>query len=135
MGDKSVMRVLAVDPGDARIGIAISDPLGLIARPLLVLEHENRAKDAHRIVELAHEHEATSILIGLPLDQQGEISHQGRKVLRLVSVIRQNTELPVLTWDESGSTEEALTLGPADELLDARAAAVILQDYLDVQAT
>jgi putative Holliday junction resolvase len=129
------VRVLAVDPGDARIGIAISDPLGLIARPLLVIEHTNRSQDALRIIELANEHKAQTIVIGIALNQDGEVSHQARKVLRLVSEIRLSTDLHVLTWDESGSTEEALAIGADDEMLDARAAAVILQDYLNVQAT
>jgi putative Holliday junction resolvase len=127
------VRILAVDPGDARIGIAISDALGLIARPLTVIGHINRAEDAKRIANLAQEHEAQSILVGLPLDQDSEVSHQARKTLRLVSEIQSNTDLPVLTWDESGSTEAAKPFSPDNDMLDAYAAAVILQDYLDVQ--
>lgn len=127
------MRVLAVDPGDARIGIAISDPLGLIARPLLVFDHISRRDDAQRVVDLAIEHGATKILVGLPLDEEGQIGPQARKSQRFATVIETITDLPIITWDESGSTEAALTMQPADEMLDARAAAVFLQDYLNVQ--
>jgi putative Holliday junction resolvase len=134
MGDGFVVRILAVDPGDARIGIAVSDPLGVVARPLLVFEHVSRSEDAQRIVELAHEHDAQTILIGIPLDQNGEIGPQARKSLRLVEEIQSITDLTILTWDESGSTEAASSLDPSNELLDARAAAVTLQDYLDVQS-
>jgi putative Holliday junction resolvase len=127
------VRVLAVDPGDARIGIAISDPLGLIARPLLVFDHISRRDDAQRVVDLAIEQDATKILVGLPLDEEGRIGPQARKSQRLAAAIETITDLPIITWDESGSTEVALTMQPADKLLDARAAAVFLQDYLNVQ--
>jgi putative Holliday junction resolvase len=127
------VRVLAVDPGDAHIGIAISDPLGLIARPLLVFDHVSRPDDAQQIVDLALEHGAKKILVGVPLDQEGEIGPQARKSQRLAAVIETITDLPIITWDESGSTEAALAMHPADEMLDARAAAVFLQDFLDVQ--
>lgn len=129
------MRVLAIDPGDVRIGLAISDPLGMVARPLLVLQHERRSEDAQRIVELARSHAAGSILVGVPYDQNGEIGPQARKSLRLADEIQSITELPVILWDESGSTANALALHAGDDLLDAHAAAFILQDYLDAQNT
>ena len=130
-----MMRVLAVDPGDVRIGLAISDPLGLIARPLLVITHTRRFDDAQRIVDLALEHEVGSILVGVPYDQKGEIGPQARKSLRLADEIQSKTELPVITWDESGSTNKAIKSKSDDGLLDAHAAAFILQDYLDVQSS
>ena len=129
------MRVLAVDPGDVRIGLAISDPLGLVARPLSVITHTRRLEDAQRIVELALEHQVASILVGVPYDQNGEIGPQARKSLRLADEIQSNTELPVITWDESGSTDKAVKSSSDDNLLDAHAAAFILQDYLDVQSS
>jgi putative Holliday junction resolvase len=129
------VRVLAVDPGEARLGIAISDPLGVVARPLTVLSHVSRSDDARRIIELAHEHDAQKILVGLPLDQDGQVGPQARKSLRLFEEIRVNTSIEVISWDESGSTRIARALKLDDELLDARAAAVFLQDYLDVQSS
>ena len=126
-------RILAVDPGDARIGLAVSDPTGLLARPLLVLEHSSREEDARRIAQEADSLEASAIIIGLPLDQEGKVGPQARKSLRLAEALREKTDLPVRTWDESGTTMQALESHGQDELLDARAAAFLLQDYLDAQ--
>ncbi|MDF1498915.1 MAG: Holliday junction resolvase RuvX [Anaerolineales bacterium] len=128
------MRVLAVDPGDARIGIAISDPLAVIARPLMVIEHVSREDDAARILQLAEEHYVSTILVGLPLDEDGEIGPQARKSMRLVEELRRQSKFEVLPWDESSSTKLAEAMRKDDEMLDARAAAVFLQDYLNVQA-
>lgn len=127
-------RVLAVDPGERRIGLALSDPTRLIARPLLVLEHRSRAEDARAIVAAAQQHSAGLILVGLALDQEGRVGPQARRGLRLAQAIRQLARVPVETWDESGSTQRAAAAGQTDELLDARAAAFILQDYLDTLA-
>ena len=126
-------RILAVDPGDKRHGLALSDPTRLIARPLLVLEHTSRAADAREIVLAAEKHEAGIILVGVPYDSEGNPGPQARKALRLFETLCETTTIPILTWDESGSTQAALQIHKADQLLDARAAAVILQEYLDAQ--
>ena len=123
--------VLAVDPGEVRIGLAISDPTGTIARPLQVIEHISRQQNATAIAEVATARGAELILVGLPLDDEGEIGHQARRSLRLVDELRKVTGVTVETWDESGSTLKA---GKKDDMVDARAAAYILQDYLDSQA-
>lgn len=123
--------VLGVDPGDARIGLAISDPTGLLARPYKVIEHVSRSEDAASIVAEAAAMEVAVIVVGLPLDQEGQIGHQARKSMRLVEKLRQITRIHVKTWDESGTTQRALASFEEDALLDARAAAFMLQDYLD----
>lgn len=122
--------ILAVDPGEARIGLAISDPTRTIARPLSVLRHQARAADAEKIAGIARELDAVFILVGLALDDQGAIGPQARKALRLVEALRLATDIPVGTWDESGSTRAA-TRRSRDPQLDARAAAYFLQEYLD----
>ncbi len=127
-------RVLAVDPGEVRIGLALSDPLGVVARPLQVLQHTSRAEDARAIARTAHENNAAKILVGVALDQEGEVGHQARRNLRLVEALQQATEIPIETWDETGTTLRALEIGGDDDLVDARAAAVMLQEYLDVKA-
>lgn len=127
-------RVLAVDPGEVRIGLAISDPLGVVARPLTVINHTSRADDAERIAEEARLQGADLILVGVALDQDGQVGHQARRNLRLVEALKEQTDLPVHTWDESGTTRRAIEIGGEDDALDARAAAVMLQEYLDVQA-
>ena len=123
--------ILAVDPGEVRIGLAISDPTGTIARPLQVLRYISRPQNAAAIAEVAKEHRATLILIGLPLDDEGAIGPQARKSLRLAEELKKATGVDVHTWDESGSTQLS---GKKDEMIDARAAAYILQDYLDTLA-
>jgi putative Holliday junction resolvase len=123
-------RILAVDPGDARIGLALSDPTRTIARPLKIISHQSRRLNAERIIDIAIEQEASLILVGVPYDLEGRIGPQGRKSMRLVEELRRHGTLPVETWDESGSTQIAASSGQDD--LDARAAASFLQEYLNV---
>ena len=123
--------ILAVDPGEVRIGLAISDPTGTIARPLQVIDHVSRPHNSAAIADIAAAHGADLILVGLPLDDEGEIGHQARRSLRLVEELKKATDVAIKTWDESGSTRMA---GAKDAMLDARAAAYILQDYLDTLA-
>ncbi len=125
--------VLAVDPGEVRLGVAVSDPSGTIARPLTVIRHSARVRDAQAIADLAREHGAESIVVGLALDGQGRIGHQARRAVRLVEALRRLTTLPVETYDETGTTQAAEGLGSPDTPLDARAAAVLLQEYLDAR--
>ena len=125
--------VLAVDPGEVRIGLAISDPTQTIARPLEVVRHVSRAADAQAILERAARHGADTIVIGLALDSEGEVGPQARRAVRLAEALRERTPLNVETWDESGSTVAARRNKRNDPLLDARAAAVILQEYLDAR--
>lgn len=125
-------RILAVDPGDVRIGLAISDPSRTIARPLEVLEHRSRRLDAERILTICSQQGASLILVGVAYDLEGQVGPQARKSLRLVDELRRQGNLPIKTWDESGSTQTAASVdgkGP----LDARAAANFLQEYLNVK--
>lgn len=132
-------RILAVDPGEKRIGIAISDPTGMIANPLVVLMHRSRTEDAAAIVRLAEEQGAIQIVLGQPLDEDGNVTPQGRHSTRLADEIRLHTALPVVLWDESGSTQAAREARRAMGVsrkkrsghLDEIAATVILQTYLD----
>jgi putative Holliday junction resolvase len=125
-------RILAVDPGDVRIGLAISDPTATIARPLEVILHTSRQKDAKNILSYAAEYEVGSILVGIPYNEE---SHQARKALRLVEALEEISSIPILTWDESGSTQIARSHQRIDIPIDAHAAAVILQEYLDAKST
>jgi len=126
-------RILAVDPGDVRIGLAVSDPTRTLARPLRTLQHRSRREDVKQILRMAQEQEAAMILVGIPYDIDGKVGPQARKALRLLEALRAATNIPVVPWDESGSTAEAMQLPSSRAELDARAAAVILQDYLDAQ--
>lgn len=133
------MRILAVDPGEKNIGIALSDPTGTLASPLSVIRHVSRLVDAASIAQLADEHHVVKIIIGQALDVDNIPTLQGRKAARLAAAIRTQTNLPVELWDESGSTHavrQAMIMtntsrtqrkGHHDDL----AATYILQDYLD----
>jgi putative holliday junction resolvase len=135
------MRILAVDPGEKRLGVAISDPSGTIANPLTVVKHTARTADAAAIVKLADEYQARLIVIGQNLDTEGEPTPQSRMAGRLADAIRAQTSLPVEMWDESGSTQAAraarIAMGVRRKKrrghMDDLAAAVILQSYLDAR--
>ena len=133
------MRILAVDPGDRNLGIAISDPTGTIANPLTVLKHVARLLDAAVIVELAQKNEVGLIVVGQALDEDGYPGFQARKAVRLAEAIKGQTSLPVELWDESGSTQEArsarIAMGGSKRSkkghMDELAATVILQSYIE----
>jgi putative Holliday junction resolvase len=135
------MRILAVDPGEKRIGVALSDPSGMIANPLTVLKHVSRAIDAATIAQLAREHQAGRIIVGQALDDENQPTPQSRKAYRLAAAIRSQTDIPVELWDETGSTQAAqtarLAMGASRRKrgghLDDIAATYILQTYLDAQ--
>ncbi len=132
-------RVMAVDPGEKRIGLAISDPTGTIANPLRVIKHESRLIDAATIVQIAQEWGVVEIVIGQATELDGTPGVMGRKAQRLAEAIRSQSNIPVILWDESGSTQTARSArqkmgvkrsqkrGHMDEL----AATVILQSYLN----
>jgi len=128
-------RVLAVDPGEVRIGLAVSDPTRMVARPLRVVRHTSRTDDARRIVEYARQEQAEVIVVGVAYGGEGQAGRGAKRGLRLAEALRQAGFPRVDTWDESGSTLEAETIRRPDEMTDARAAAVILQSYLDAQKT
>jgi len=133
------MRILAVDPGEKHLGIALSDPTGTIATPLQVIKHVSRPWDATEIANLAQQHQAGMILIGQSMDEDGYATSQSRRADRLADAIRQQSDLPIMMWDESFSTQEArqahVEMGTTRKKrhghMDDFAAAVILQSYLD----
>jgi putative Holliday junction resolvase len=133
------MRILAVDPGEKRLGIALSDPTATIASPFGVVNHVSRAIDAATIAQIAVENQAGSIVVGQALDIDGLPTPEGRRSARLAEAISQQTELPVILWDESGSTQAArsarIAMGVSRRKrsghLDDLAATYILQSYLD----
>lgn len=136
-----VGKVLAVDVGLARIGVATCDPLQLAARPLLVIQRRSRRDDFERLAALIKEHEAVAVVVGLPLNMDGSAGPQAQSVrkwadrlayaLRALSVLR-----PIIFWDERLSTFDAQQImaeSTAKMEEDAAAAAVILQRFIDAQ--
>ncbi len=100
-------RILAVDPGDKRIGLALSDPSAKIGRPLNVLTHVSRILDAAAIAGIAKENEVGLIIVGQALEDHGQVGPAARKAIRLAEAIRTQTDIDVRLWDESGSTMSA----------------------------
>lgn len=128
-------RALAVDPGEARLGLAVSDPGRTIARPLEVLPHTSRDDDARRIIDIARREGAELIVVGVAYDSQGDLGPAARRGVRLAEAIRRAGFAHVETFDESDTTRAALGLRPHDRMTDARAAAFLLQAYLDAAKT
>ena len=133
------MRILAVDPGSKRIGLAISDQTGTIANPLTVVLHVARLVDAAAVTELAASRAVDLIVIGQSFDEEGNPSFEGRRSMRFAEALKTQTSIPVILWDESFTTQEArlarLQMGAARKSrsghLDDLAATVLLQSYLD----
>jgi putative Holliday junction resolvase len=140
MSDPS-KRVLAIDPGDVRIGLAISDESGTIANPLMVVKHVARGIDSKTIAALAEKQGVSQIIIGCSLDDENQLTPQARKAQRLADALVKETSIPVKLWDEFESTKEArrsrLDMGVSQRKraghLDEIAATIILQSYLDAK--
>lgn len=133
------MRYLALDLGDRRIGIAISDATGLIARSLEVMERTSRAADFAHIGNLIKEHNVDALVVGLPLNMDGTEGPQAAWVRDYSAELAETVHRPTHLWDERLTTEEAediihqqgKTVKETKDWIDAVAAAVILQNFLD----
>jgi putative Holliday junction resolvase len=135
------VKVLALDYGAARTGVAVSDPTGTIARPLGVVERAASEAGLARLAELVREQEAERIVVGLPLTLRGEHGEQARETEAFVAALKAAVDVPVELYDERFTTRLAQTR-PGDshrgrvaatppEPDDARAAAHLLSSYLE----
>jgi putative Holliday junction resolvase len=137
------MKILAVDPGLKRIGLAVSDPTGTVARALAIFEHGSLQQDCVRILEVAHCEKAERIFVGNSHEPGTKMNELARFAHKLLASLRAATPLPVTLYDESFSTQRArdvlVARGKPRKTHrrmsdDALAAAAFLQEYLDVQA-
>jgi len=136
------MRKLGIDYGEKRIGIAVSDPLGITAQPVAVV------KDIEGILRIMGDYDSLGsardkgideIVVGLPKTLKGEVGIQAQKVLDFVEALKQKVSIPVITWDERLSSagvertliEAGLSRQKRKKVIDKSAAAFILQGYLD----
>jgi putative pre-16S rRNA nuclease len=132
-------KVLGIDAGERRIGIALSDELHLLATPLTILDRGNGlAPVLDSLRELLQRESISRIIVGLPLHADGSEGPQARRARDFARVAERVLGQPVTLWDERLSTQEARSIirsrgGRRRRYVDAVAAAVILQDYLDVQ--
>ena len=135
-------RLLALDVGDERTGVAISDEAGLLARPLEMIARKPGPGGFHRIAELVRQYDVRAIVVGLPLLPDGSEGKQVASTKAFVRGLSQHVSVPILWHDESDTTRRAREILADDgrprkrraRLIDATAAAVLLQSYLDEQA-
>ncbi len=124
------MKVVALDYGRARTGVAVSDPTGTIARPLGVVERASSGTGLAELARLIGEEGADRVVVGLPLTLRGERGEQARETETFVEALRVAIAVPVETFDERFTT--VLAGGAAGD--DARAAAHLLESWLDSRA-
>jgi len=133
------MRILAVDHGEKRIGLALSDPTATIASPLQVIKHTTRLMDAAQVANLASENDVELIIVGQSFDQEGNPNLAGRRAANFADVLREQTNVPIELVDESFSTKDAqatvVEMGVPRKKRkghhDALAAAMILRSYIE----
>jgi putative Holliday junction resolvase len=123
------VKVLALDYGSARTGVAVSDPTGTVATPVGVVERAGTEAGLERLAELIREHEAERVVVGLPLTLGGEHGEQAAETEAFVSLLRKAVDVPIESFDERFTTDLA-EQGGGSHPTDARAAAHLLSSYL-----
>jgi putative Holliday junction resolvase len=123
------VKVLALDYGSARTGVAVSDPTGTLARPLGVVEHVGTEAGLAQVLEMIRAENPQRIVVGLPLTMRGERGEQVRETERFLDTLRALTAVPVESFDERFTTDLAEQT-PSRAPEDARAAAHLLSSYL-----
>ena len=137
------MRVLALDHGTRRIGVAVSDELKLIAQPLEYIPAEPFADFLTRLKDLLREKEVELILVGLPRNMDGSYGPAALKVQAFIAALKAAVTVPIKTWDERLTSVQAnryliqgnVRRDKRKEKVDKMAAAILLQSYLDSLAT
>ncbi len=132
-------RILGLDYGERRIGVALSDPLKIIARPLITIDKKKINDYFSKILEIINNNNVSKIVVGLPLTLKGNNSKQTDDVICFVNKLRVKVQLPIITIDERLSSTAAekslrnqgIKTGYNKELIDVTAAAIFLQEYLD----
>jgi putative Holliday junction resolvase len=136
-----VARLIGLDVGNKRIGVAVSDELGILATPRGAIMRRSYNRDAAAIRELVESSQAERIVVGLPLGLSGALTEQTVRTQRFAAMLAERVDVPVEMWDERLTTVMARAVTPAGPearragLVDAAAAAFILQDYLDHRAS
>ena len=132
-------RIIALDVGSKRVGFAVSDEMGVIATPRGILHRQSYNKDAAAVSELIEREQAERVIVGLPTGLSGRPTEQTRRAERFAEMLASRLPVPVELWDERLTTVMARRIRPSSmrtptreaESVDAIAAALILQSYLD----
>jgi putative Holliday junction resolvase len=133
------MRILAIDHGEKRIGLALSDPSATIASPLTVIKHVSRLMDAAQVANLASENDVELIVIGQSFDEEGNPNLAGRRAAKFAEALKEQTQIPIELVDESFSTNDAqrtvIEMGVSRKRRkghhDSLAAVMILRSYIE----
>jgi len=136
---KKQMRILGLDIGTVRIGVALSDEMGWTAQPLEVIRHTSDENDIEEIRKIVEEYGVDSIVVGLPMNMDGSIGPMAEKIRKINEKLEQNFDIPIIEWDErlsSVAVERVLLEGDVRRdkrklVVDKMAASYILQGYLD----
>ena len=136
---KYPLRILAVDYGQKRIGIAVSDPLGFTAQGLPTIPNLNKRQVMAALLKVCKDHEVSEVVIGLPVNMNGSLGPKAKEVTDLVPVMEQGLGLPISTWDERLTSRTAdrlmieggLSRKRRKEASDRMAATLILQMFLE----
>ena len=134
-------RILAIDYGTRRMGLAVSDPLGITAQGLETLERKNKRADFGRLERTIREYQVREIVLGNPLRMSGEESTLSQKVAEFAEELRQRFQLPVHLWDERLTSAEAnrllreaeLSIKKRAQAVDRMAAVLILQSFMQAR--
>jgi putative holliday junction resolvase len=134
-----VARILGLDVGDRRIGVAVSDELGLTAQPLLTLDRSNRRQDLRFLQRLIRKYGCTRVVVGNPLYMSGDVSPQALKAQAFAQALQNDAAVEIILWDERLSTTQAHRHldaaghlpGKRKTVIDQVAAVLILQSFLD----
>ena len=140
-GGACVTRILALDIGLRRIGLAVSDPLGITAQGLPTLQRTHHGADLEHLASVARQHSVQTLLLGLPLHMSGAEGRQTSYVRQLGAQLERHTHLPVVYWDERLTTVQAERVLRSAELsqqkrraaVDRLSAVILLQSYLEYQ--
>lgn len=133
------MRIIGLDVGEKRIGVAISDPLGIIAQGLTVIERKVPEEDICAIEDIINEFKADSIVVGMPINMDGTRGKSADKVTEFVNTLKTAVKIPVDTYDERLSTKESerflissdVSRKKRKNVIDKIAAQLILESYLE----
>ena len=136
------MRILAIDPGTVRLGLALSDPSGTIAQPLSVLARRSEPEDLKALTELVERHEVGMIVIGLPRLMDGRLDAAAQQAQAFGTQVARATGRPVAYWDERLTSvaaeryliEQGKRRNQRRQEIDRMAATLLLQGYLDYRA-
>ena len=134
-------RLLGLDIGDRRIGVAVSDEMGWTAQPIVTISRTNVEKDTEKLKQILDEYGVKKIVVGLPRALSGKITPQTQKVLDFIEEIKKKWDIPIEAWDEWFTTKEAerilisadMSRKKRKGVIDQLSAVLILQSYLNAQ--